>query len=226
VKVLVVEDDARMADLLRRGLLRDGWLVTSTETAEEAEDEILAGHFDVVVCDVMLPGTSGIEMCRWLREQKIWVPVLLLTARSGIRDRVAGLDSGADDYLGKPFAFAELTARLRALVRRGPVERPTVRTVGRFTLDEGRQAIAVDGEVLGLSPREYALLQTFLRRPDQVLTRMEILDRVWDSAYDGGSNVVDVYVRYLRQKLRQHGAEHQLVTVRGRGYFFDPAGDR
>src|ERR1700704_1908182 len=122
MKLLVVEDDARMAQLLRRGLTRDGWTVTSTATASHAQDEALAGHYDAVVCDVMLPDGSGLELCRWLREQQLWMPLLLLTARDSVNDRVAGLDSGADDYLGKPFAFAELQARLRALVRRGPIE--------------------------------------------------------------------------------------------------------
>ncbi|MBV9097369.1 MAG: response regulator transcription factor, partial [Frankiaceae bacterium] len=187
MKALVVEDDPRMTELLARGLGRDGWAVTCTSTVRAAQDEALAGHFDVVVCDVMLPDGSGLELCRWLREQEVWVPLLLLTARSGVRDRVAGLDMGADDYLGKPFAFTELTARLRALARRGPVERPVTVTVGRFTLDQARQTVAVDGHVLDLSAREYALLHTFLRRPDQLLTRSELLDRVWDSAYDGGS---------------------------------------
>ena len=224
MKLLVVEDDPRMAELLRRGLVRDGWALTSATNVQQAQDEALAGHFDVVVCDVMLPGGSGLELCRWLREQEIWVPILLLTARSDVNDRVAGLDSGADDYLGKPFAFAELLARLRALARRGPVERPTLVTVGRFTLDQARQTVAIDGRVLELSPREFALLNTFLRRPDQLLTRAEILDRVWDSAYDAGSNIVDVYVRYLRRKLAPHRADRHIVTIRGRGYLLDTGG--
>ena len=225
MKLLVVEDDPRMAELLDRGLTRDGWAVTAVATVAHAQDETLAGHFDVIVCDVMLPDGSGLELCRWLREQKIWIPLLLLTARSAIRDRVAGLDSGADDYLGKPFAFAELTARVRALARRGPVERPTSLTVGPFTLDHARQSVTVHGQPLDLSPREFALLATFLRRPGTLLNRAELLDRVWDSAYDAGSNVVDVYIRYLRRKLEPHHADHYLVTVRGRGYLLDTGSD-
>jgi two-component system OmpR family response regulator len=221
VKLLVVEDDPRMAELLDRGLTRSGWAVTSVGTVASAQDETLAGYFDVIVCDVMLPDGSGLELCRWLRGEKLWVPLLLLTARSAVRDRVAGLDSGADDYLGKPFAFAELTARVRALARRGPVERPTTLSVGPFMLDTARQSVTVGAETLELSPREYALLSTFLRRPGQLLTRAEILDRVWDPAYDARSNVVDVYVRYLRRKLEAHHADHYLVTVRGRGYLLD-----
>jgi two-component system OmpR family response regulator len=225
MKLLVVEDDPRMAQLLHRGLTRDGWAVTCTATVRHAQDEALAGHYDAVVCDVMLPDGSGLELCRWLREQQLWLPVLLLTARDAVNDRVAGLDSGADDYLGKPFAFAELQARLRALVRRGPVERPTTLTVGRFSVDQGRQTVSVDGAPLELSPREFALLYTFLRRPDQLLTRAELLDRVWDSGYEAGSNVVDVYIRYLRRKLAPHHADQHLLTVRGRGYLLDTGAD-
>lgn len=221
MKVLVVEDDPRMTELLGRGLGRDGWQVTTRTTVHAAQDEALSSHFDVVVCDVMLPDGSGFDFCRWLREQSVWFPVLLLTARSGVRDRVAGLDSGADDYLGKPFAFTELTARLRALARRGPVERPTTLSIGRFTVDTARQTVAIDGHILDLTAREYALLHTLLRRHDQLLTRPDLLDRVWDSAYDGGSNVVDVYIRYLRRKLAPYDAARHLVTVRGRGYLLD-----
>jgi two-component system OmpR family response regulator len=223
--MLVVEDDPRMVELLHRGLARSGWTVTAVDTVGQAQDETLANYFDVIVCDVMLPDGSGLEFCRWLRDQKIWVPLLLLTARSAVRDRVAGLDSGADDYLGKPFAFSELSARVRALARRGPVERPTTLTVGPFKLDPARQAVTIRGQPLELSPREYALLSTFLRRPGHLLSRADILDRVWDSAYDAGSNVIDVYIRYLRRKLEPHHAEHYIVTVRGRGYLLDTCDD-
>ena len=224
MKLLVVEDDRRLAALLSRGLGRLGWVVTVATTAERAQDEALAGHFDVIVCDVMLPGLSGLALCRWLREQQVWTPVLLLTARTDVRDRVAGLDAGADDYLGKPFAFDELQARLRALARRGPVERPTVLIVGPFTLDPARQTVEVDGQPVDLTAREYALLFTFLRHPDQLFTRSELLDRVWDTNLDHTSNVVDVYIRYLRRKLAAHHVDRHLVTVRGRGYRLDTAG--
>ena len=221
MKLLVVEDDRRLLGLLDRGLSRAGWTVTRTETALQAQDEVLAGHFDAVVCDVMLPDSSGFELCRWIREQEIWAPILLLTARTGVSDRVEGLNSGADDYLGKPFAFEELDARLRALARRGPVERPTSLTVGRFTLDQARQTVSIDGQRLELTAREFGLLHTFLRHPGQLLTRSELLDRVWESSYDAGSNVVDVYIRYLRRKLAPFGAADCLVTVRGRGYLLE-----
>jgi len=218
VKVLVVEDDPRMAGLLRRGLTANGWSVTVAATVPDAQDAALSGHFDVAVCDVMLPGESGIDLCRWLRRESMWVPILLLTARTAVDDRVTGLDSGADDYLGKPFAFAELEARLRALVRRGPVERPTVLETGRFRLDPARHEASIDGRPLELSPREFALLHLFLRRHGELLSRSQILDHVWDHDYDVASNVVDVYVGYLRRKLSSYDADRHLVTVRGAGY--------
>jgi two-component system OmpR family response regulator len=218
VKLLVVEDDTRMAGLLHRGLTGQGWAVTVASTARAAQDAVLADHFDAIVCDVMLPDESGVELCRWLRHNQVWVPVLLLTARTGVADRVAGLDGGADDYLGKPFAFAELEARLRALVRRGPVPRPTQLVAGPIEMDPSRHEVTVDRRHIQLSPKEFALLQLFMRRPNVVLSRGEILDHVWDYAYDGGSNVVDVYVRYLRKKLAPHNADAMIVTVRGRGY--------
>jgi two-component system OmpR family response regulator len=219
MKVLVVEDDIRMAGLLHRGLTKQGWAVTAVSTVPAAEDAALAGHWDAIICDVMLPdGHSGVDYCRWLRRADIWVPVLLLTARTTVGDRVVGLDAGADDYMAKPFAFAELEARLRALVRRGPVPRPTDLVVGPFRVDAARHEIFVDDVALELSAKEFALLQLFLRRHDEVLTRAEILDHVWDYAYDAGSNVVDVYVGYLRRKLAGTTADGLLVTVRGRGY--------
>jgi two-component system OmpR family response regulator len=166
----------------------------------------------------MLPDKSGVDICRWMRSNDSWTPVLLLTARTAVGDRVAGLDAGADDYLGKPFAFAELDARLRALVRRGPVPRPTELRVGEFVLRPGRHVVTYAGHPLDLSLKEFDLLHLFLRNPDQVLTRGQILDHVWDYSYDAASNVVDVYVGYLRRKLAPHGADGLLVTVRGRGY--------
>ncbi|MDX6234506.1 MAG: two-component system, OmpR family, response regulator, partial [Nocardioidaceae bacterium] len=196
-----------MAGLLRRGLAQQGWVATAVRTAAEAQDAALSGHWDVIVCDVMLPDLSGLDLCRWLRTNSIWSPILLLTARTSVVDRVAGLDAGADDYLGKPFAFAELDARLHALVRRGPAERPTVLEVGPFRLDPRTHQASINGAALELSPKEFALLHLFLRRPQEVLSRSTILDHVWDFAYDGGSNVVDVYVRYLRLKLAAHGVE-------------------
>jgi len=219
VKLLVIEDDVRMAGLLRRGLALEGWAVDVVGDAVDARHAVLSTPYDAVVCDVGLPGPeSGLDWCRWLRREDIWTPVLMLTARSDVRDRIEGLDCGADDYLGKPFAFGELAARLRALLRRGETERPTVLTNGDLVLDPASHQVHWAGHVVELSPRELALLDYFMRRPGDVLRRTEILDHVWDYAYDGTSNVVDVYVRYLRVRLSSAGAPDLIETVRGVGY--------
>ena len=219
MKLLVIEDDVRMAGLLRRGLALEGWAVDVVGDAVDARHAVLSTPYDAVVCDVGLPGPeSGLDWCRWLRREDIWTPVLMLTARSDVRDRIEGLDCGADDYLGKPFAFGELAARLRALLRRGETERPTVLTNGDLVLDPASHQVHWAGHVVELSPRELALLDYFMRRPGDVLRRTEILDHVWDYAYDGTSNVVDVYVRYLRVRLSAAGAPDLIETVRGVGY--------
>ncbi len=219
MKVLVVEDDVRMAGLLRRGLRQEGWAVDVVREAIDARHAVESTPYDAVVCDVGLPGLeSGLDWCRWLRGEGIWTPVLMLTARTDLADRVAGLDGGADDYLGKPFAFDELAARLRALLRRGETERPAVLRNGDLVLDPATHDARWAGTAVQLSPREFALLDYFMRRPGDVLRRSDILDHVWEYAYDGTSNVVDVYVRYLRAKLAAAGAPELLETVRGVGY--------
>ncbi len=219
MKVLVVEDDVRMAGLLRRGLAQEGWAVDVVGDALDARHAVTSTPYDMVVCDVGLPGPeSGLDWCQWLRSAQIWTPVLLLTARSEVEDRITGLDCGADDYLAKPFAFGELTARLRALQRRGDTLRPTTLRVGDLELDPAQHRLTWQGEPVALSPRELALLDYFMRRPGDVLRRTEILDHVWDYAYDGTSNLVDVYVRYLRSRLRDAGVGEVIETVRGVGY--------
>ncbi|MGI8457149.1 MAG: response regulator transcription factor [Propionibacteriaceae bacterium] len=219
MKLLVVEDDTRMAGLLHRGLSQEGWAVDVTGDAVDARHAIASTPYDVVVCDVGLPGDeSGIEWCRWLRSAGHWMPVLLLTARTGVDDRIAGLDCGADDYLGKPFSFGELAARLRALGRRGQTLRPTILSAGDLALDPATHQARWSALDLNLRPREFALLDYFLRRPGDVLSRTDILDHVWEYAYDGTSNVVDVYVGYLRNRLADVGAPDLIETVRGVGY--------
>jgi two-component system OmpR family response regulator len=218
VRILLVEDEPKMAGLLERGLGERGDLVRVAATGADALDAACAEDFDVVVLDVMLPDTDGFTVCRTLRERAVWTPVLMLTARSTVQDRVHGLDVGADDYLVKPFAFAELLARLRALARRGAVERPTVLAVGDLTLDPASRRVVRGGTEIELSPREFLLLETFLRSPGSVLTREQLLEHVWDQAYDNRSNVVDVYVRYLREKLDRPFGRASLETVRGVGY--------
>jgi two-component system OmpR family response regulator len=218
MRILVVEDEVKMAGLLRRGLVEEGHAVDVARTGGDALWMAGAAAYDAVVLDLMLPGVDGLEVCRRLREEGIWAPVLMLTARDAVEDRVAGLDAGADDYLPKPFSFAELLARLRALVRRGTPSRPTVIAVGDLRLDPStRQAWRGDVE-LSLSGKEFAILETFMRRPGQVLSRYQLLEHAWDYGYENRSNVVDVYVRYLREKIDRPFGRESLETVRGAGY--------
>jgi two-component system OmpR family response regulator len=218
MRVLVVEDEMRTAGLLRRGLSEEGYSVDIAVDGPDAVWQASEFSYDAVVLDVMLPGYDGIEVCRELRSRGRWAPVLMLTARDDLAARVRGLDSGADDYLAKPFSFDELFARLRALIRRGAPERPAQLRSGGLRLDPAtRQAWRGEAE-LELSPKEFALLELFLRHPGQVLTRTRILEHVWDYTYDGVSNVVDQYVGYLRRKVDRPFGTAQLETVRGVGY--------
>jgi two-component system OmpR family response regulator len=218
VRVLVVEDEVRMAGLLRRGLLEEGYAVDVAADGEDALWMVTENPYDVVVLDITLPKLSGFEVCRQMREQQIWSGVLMLTARTDVTDRVRGLDAGADDYLTKPFSFAELSARVRALVRRGINPRPVVLEAADLRLDPVTRQAWRAGVELSLSPKEFALLELFLRHPGEVLTRTRILEHVWDFAFDGISNVVDQYVAYLRRKIDQPFGSHDLETVRGAGY--------
>jgi two-component system, OmpR family, response regulator len=218
VRVLIVEDELRMASLIRRGLVNEG---VAADVAGKGEDALWlaqAHDYDAVVLDVMLPGLDGFEVCRRLRGAGVWSPVLMLTARDAVEDRVAGLDSGADDYLVKPFAFAELLARLRALARRGETERPAVLAVGDLRLDPATREVARGSTPIDLSAKEFALLETFMRRPGQVLSRLHLLEHAWDVAYDNRSNVVDVFMRRLRRKVDEPFGRASLETVRGAGY--------
>jgi two-component system, OmpR family, response regulator len=218
MRILVVEDELKMASLLRRGLQEEGHAVDLARTGDDALWMARATEYDAVVLDLMLPGLDGIEVCRRLRESDVWAPVLMLTARDGVDDRIAGLDSGADDYLPKPFSFAELLARLRALVRRGAGERPAVLEVGDLRLDPATRR-AWRGEVeVSLSAKEFALLEAFMRRPGDVLSRYQLLEHAWDYGYENRSNVIDVYVRYLRDKVDRPFGRASIETVRGVGY--------
>jgi two-component system OmpR family response regulator len=218
MRVLVVEDEVRLALLLKRGLEEEGYAVDTSGDGAEALWHATETEYDAIVLDVMLPGMDGLEVTRRLRAQRRWTPVLLLTARDAIDDRVVGLDAGADDYLVKPFSFAELAARVRALVRRGRVERPTVLEAGDLRLDPARRRAWRAGVELDLSPKEFALLELFLSHPGEVLTRTRILEHVWDFAYDPSSNVVDQYIGYLRRKIDRPFGRDDLETVRGAGY--------
>jgi two-component system OmpR family response regulator len=218
MRILVVEDQPKMARLLDRALTEHGHTVEVAGIGEDALSLATATAYDAVLLDVMLPDTDGFSVCRRLRRQGVWAPVLMLSARDAVRDRVEGLDAGADDYLPKPFSLDELLARLRAVARRGAGERPTVLEVGDLALDPATRRVHRGGAEIDLSARETALLEVFLRNPDRVLTREQLLDHAWDSAYESRSNVVDVYVRYLREKIDRPFGRSSLVTVRGLGY--------
>ncbi len=226
MRVLIVEDELRMASLIRRGLVHEGLAADVTSSADEALWMAQAHDYDAVVLDVMLPDSDGFEVCRRLRGADVWVPVLMLTARDSVDDRVAGLDSGADDYMVKPFAFAELLARLRALARRGDPERPAVLTVGDLRLDPATREVARGVIPIALSAKEFGLLETFMRRPGEVLSRLHLLEHAWDFAYDNRSNVVDVYMRRLRRKIDEPFGRDTLETVRGVGYRLRRDGNR
>ena len=218
VRVLIVEDEVKMASVLRRGLTAGGMSVDQVGTGEDALWMAEATDYDAIVLDVMLPGINGFETCRRLRTSGVWAPVLMLTARNSVEDRVAGLDTGADDYLVKPFAFAELLARLRALVRRGDAERPAVLEVGDLRLDPSTREVRRDGSEVSLSAKEFALLETFMRRPGEVLSRLHLLEHAWDFTYENRSNIIDVYVRRLWRKIDEPFGRSTLQTVRGGGY--------
>jgi two-component system OmpR family response regulator len=218
VRVLIVEDELRMASLVRRGLVTEGLAADVAGTGEDALWMTGAHDYDAIVLDVMLPGISGFETCRRLRSSGVWAPVLMLTARDSVEDRVAGLDAGADDYLVKPFAFSELLARLRALARRGESERPSVLEVGDLRLDPATREVWRGQAEIRLSSKEFAVLETFMRRAGEVLTRFHLLEHAWDFAYENRSNIVDVYVRRLRRKIDEPFGCRSLETVRGGGY--------
>ncbi len=213
-----MEDEAKMADLIQRALVREGYAVDVARDGAEALWATSETEYDAVVLDAMIPPPNGFEVCQQLRKDGRWNPVLMLTARDGVADRVRGLDAGADDYLTKPFALGELMARLRALTRRSLGVRPVRLRVGDLTLDTATHEVTRAGEPVSLSPKEFSLLELFMRQPGQVLSRTRIVDHVWDFAYDGASNVVDVYVRYLRRKVDVPFGRTDLETVRGVGY--------
>jgi two-component system OmpR family response regulator len=214
VRVLVVEDEPKLGSLLRQGLRRHGMAVDLAVTGPDALQQALSTEYDVILLDVMLPGFDGYEVCRRLRAKEVWSPTLMLTARDEIEDRVRGLDSGADDYLVKPFSSDELLARIRALVRRGAPPRPTQITAGEIVLDPATRQVWRAEEELNLTAREFALLETLMRRAGEVLSRYELLEHVWDGSYENRSNVIEVYIGYLRDKL----GRDLIETVRGAGY--------
>ena len=226
MRVLLVEDEVKMAALLRRGLGEQGFAVEVAGTGEEAVAMATATPYDTIVLDVMLPGIDGFEACRRMRVRGVWSPVLMLTARGALGDRVAGLDGGADDYLTKPFSFAELLARLRALARRAEADQPSLIEVGDLRLDPAAHQVWRGDTEIELSAKELTLLEVFMRNPGHVLTRTQLLEHAWEYDYEHRSNVIEVYIRYLRRKIDQPFGVKSLETVRGAGYRLRKDGGR
>jgi two-component system, OmpR family, response regulator len=222
VRVLVVEDDEDIARILRRGLMAAGHAVDVETTGSGGLWAATEHPYGAILLDVSIPAPDGFEVCRRLRAAEVWTPILLLTGRGAVSDRVTGLDAGADDYLAKPFVIDEVLARLRAISRRGSVERPAVLRVGDVGLDPARRTVERSGVPVELRPKEFAMLEVFLRHPGQALTRRSILERVWDFSFDGDSNIVDVHVRHLRERLDRPFGRSSIETVRGVGYRFNP----
>jgi two-component system OmpR family response regulator len=218
VRLLLVEDDATLARALSRGLRHEGYAVDVATDGDAALLQAAVWDYDGILLDIMLPGTDGLGVCRTLRERECWAPVLMLTARAQVEDRICGLDVGADDYLAKPFDFGELLARLRALLRRAPAERPARLEVGDLVIDPARHEVSRAGTTVTLTAREFAVLEFLGRRVGQVITRTELLEHVWDQNYEGSTNIVDVYVGYLRKKLEQPFGRPLIRTVRGVGW--------
>jgi two-component system OmpR family response regulator len=221
MRLLVVEDDDEMRALMERGLAAEGYRVTAVENGVEALIALGEQAYDIAVVDVMMPGMSGFELARRVREREDPVRILLVTARDAVDDRVFGLDAGADDYLTKPFAFAELTARLRALGRREPVGAPRTIEVGDVSIDSEARRVSVKGQRVAMSPTEFALLRLLARSVGTVVDRPKILEEVWDGSQHVDPNVVEQYISYLRKKLVAQEATVAISTVRGRGYRLD-----
>jgi two-component system, OmpR family, response regulator len=218
VRLLVVEDDVKLVRALQRGLQQEGYSVDVAGTGAEALAHASETDYDAIVLDLMLPGRDGFAVCRALREREHWVPVLMLTARTGVKDRIRGLDAGADDYLVKPFDFGELLARLRALMRRGQADVPAVLEIGDLVVDPSTRVVTREGREVELTAREFSVLDFLARRPGRVVSRAELLEHVWDENYEGSPNIVDVYVGYLRKKL----GRELIRTVRGTGFALEP----
>ena len=218
MRVLLIEDDPKAAKLLAKGLREEGFVVDVAATGEDGEDRAVIDEYDAIVLDWLLPGKDGLAVCRALRARDVSTPILMLTARDSVADRVSGLSTGADDYLTKPFAFAELLARLKALLRRSRVTQSPVLRVGDLTLDPARRRAARGGVAITLTPKEYAILEVLIRSSGELVSRTRLTERVWDEASEVLDNLVDVHVSHLRKKLEHGGGPPLIQTVRGLGY--------
>jgi DNA-binding response OmpR family regulator len=218
MKILLVEDHTRLADVTKRALVDDGYVVDIAHDGQEALDMFDINQYDMVVLDVMLPELDGLTVCRTIRKTNVNIPIIMLTARDGLGDRIEGLDSGADDYLVKPFSFAELSARIRALLRRGQKADATILKVGDLELNPATKSVMSNQKPLNLTAKEFTLLHYFMRHNDRVIPKNELLEHIWDMNYDGLSNVVETYVRYVRQKMKLAGSRNSIETLRNLGY--------
>ena len=225
MRVLLIEDDPKAAKLLAKGLREEGFVVDVAATGEDGEDRAVIDEYDAIVLDWLLPGKDGLAVCRALRARDVSTPILMLTARDSVADRVSGLSTGADDYLTKPFAFAEVLARIKALLRRSRVTQPPVLKVGDLTLDPARRRAARGGVPITLTPKEYAILEVLMRSSGELVSRTRLTERVWDEASEVLDNLVDVHVSHLRKKLEHGGGPPLIQTVRGLGYLLAPPGD-
>lgn len=218
MRVLVVDDEVRLADSIRRGLVAEGFAVDVAHTGPDGLWMARENAYDAIVLDLMLPGMNGYKVCETLRAEQVWTPVLMLTAKDGEWDQVEGLDTGADDYLTKPFSFPVLVARIRAVTRRGAAERPAVLEAGDLRLDPASRRVSRGDVEIALTSRELSMLEFLLRRRDEVVSKQQILDAVWDFAFEGDPNIVEVYVRHLRNKIDRPFGREAIQTVRGAGY--------
>jgi DNA-binding response OmpR family regulator len=218
MKILLVEDHTRLADVTKRALVEDGYVVDIANGGQEALDMFDINQYDMVVLDIMLPEIDGLTVCRTIRKTNVNIPIIMLTAKDGLNDRIEGLDIGADDYLVKPFSFAELSARIRALQRRGVKADATILKVGDLELNPATKSVMINHEILNLTAKEFTLLHYFMRHNDRVIPKNELLEHAWDMNYEGLSNVVETYVRYLRQKMKLAGSRSSIDTLRNLGY--------
>ncbi len=219
MQILIVEDEPKIANFVRRGLLEESYVVDIAKDGEEALYKAEINSYDLILLDLMIPKVSGIEVCQKIRQQNTKVPIIILTAKDSIEDKVIGLDAGADDYLTKPFSFDELTARIRAILRRGTKADPTILRIDNLSLDPATKTAQRGQSKITLTTKEYALLEYFMRHPSRILTKTELLEHVWDYNYDGLSNIVETYIKYLRKKLKVSSSEKELIhTLRGSGY--------
>jgi DNA-binding response OmpR family regulator len=219
MQILIVEDEEKLGNFLRRGLLEESYAVDIAKDGEDALYKFDTNEYDLVLLDLMIPKIDGLTVCRTIRETNTNLPILMLTAKDSTEDKIKGLDAGADDYVTKPFSFSELTARIRALIRRGNKADPVILKIDSLTLNPATKTARRGNKDIQLTAREYALLEYFLHHQNIVLTKTQLLEHVWDYNYDGLSNIVETYVKYLRQKIRTKPSDRELIyTLRGSGY--------